>query len=100
MLKVPILGVAALLCPEGLEGIVFTLFTSVELFASMLQEHLSALVMGWFSIDAHNFDAIVPARALTLALKLTPLLLLWLLPTQEEVDELCLKKSSKTVIEL
>jgi len=88
VLMVPLLSMMAMLCPKGMEGTVFCLYTALNNLGGNLSSILSAGLVSAFGITAHNFDNMVPLRLVTLALKLLPCLLVGLLPTDEEIATL------------
>ena len=85
MTVVPLLSVIACLCPSGLEGIVFSFFSSIYNFSNdVLQAQTSSIAMSHFGITAHRFDGIVQFKLLCMALQtITPWMLVWMLPSEQ-----------------
>lgn len=88
VLMVPLLSMMAMLCPKGMEGTVFCLYTALNNLGGNLSSMISAGLVAAFGITAHNFDNMVPLRLATLCLQLLPCLLVGLLPTDEEIVSL------------
>jgi len=88
IISIPVLAIVAIMCPTGMEATVFCFYTSLQNIAITLSSDISAGLMAAYGITSHNFDNIVQLRVLTLALQLIPCALVWLLPSEEELDEI------------
>lgn len=54
----PVLVLAARLCPPGVEATLFALLMSVTNLAGMVSYEIGALLMHWMGINEHNFEAL------------------------------------------
>jgi len=88
VLFVPLLTLVAMLCPKGLEGTVFCVYTALMNGGNQLSTLISAGLMSCFGITAHNFDNIVELRIVTLVLQLIPCLVIFLVPSDERMKEI------------
>ncbi len=77
----PILVLAARLCPEGVEATLFALLMSVVNLAGMLSYQFGALLMHWFGISATNFESLWLLVVITNLSRLLALPFLGWLPT-------------------
>ncbi|MEB3335881.1 MAG: folate/biopterin family MFS transporter, partial [Leptolyngbyaceae bacterium] len=80
----PVLILAARLCPPGIEATLFALLMSVSNLAGLLSYELGAVMMHWLGINEHNFDALWLLVLLTNLSTLLPLPFLGWLPTTHE----------------
>eukprot|EP00658_Telonema_sp_P-2_P040898 TRINITY_DN29249_c0_g1_i1.p1 TRINITY_DN29249_c0_g1~~TRINITY_DN29249_c0_g1_i1.p1 ORF type:complete len:484 (+),score=114.78 TRINITY_DN29249_c0_g1_i1:194-1645(+) len=76
----PLFALAALLCPEKVEGTIFALFTATMNFGSLIGAELGALLTYLFGVEAHNFTYMWQLVLLASLMQLIPLAFLWLLP--------------------
>lgn len=82
----PILVLAARLCPPGVEATLFALLMSVNNLASVCSYQFGALMMRWFGITQNNFDSLWLLVLITNVSTLLPLLFLKWLPAGEETQ--------------
>lgn len=80
----PILVLAARLCPPGVEATLFALLMSVSNLASVFSYQFGALMMRWFGITQDNFDLLWLLVVITNVSTLLPLPFLQWLPAGEE----------------
>ena len=80
----PILVLAARLCPPGVEATLFALLMSVSNLASVFSYQFGALMMRWFGITQDNFDLLWLLVLITNVSTLLPLPFLQWLPAGEE----------------
>ena len=85
VLFVPMFTLIAMLCPKGLEGTVFCVYTALMNGGAQLSVLFSAMLMDVFGITAQNFDNIVSMRIVTLFMQLIPCLLIFLIPSDDEM---------------
>merc|ERR1712072_1060394 len=76
----PLFALAALLCPEKVEGTIFALFTATMNFGTLAGSQIGALMTYMFGVDAHNFRLMWVLALIVALLQLYPLAFLWLLP--------------------
>lgn len=76
----PVLVLAARLCPPGVEATLFALLMSVTNLAGLLSYQFGALLMHWFGITQTNFDKLWLLVLITNLSTLLPLPFLGLLP--------------------
>jgi folate/biopterin transporter len=79
----PVLVLAARLCPPGVEATLFALLMSVVNLAGLLSYESGALLMHWFGITDHNFNNLTLLVLITNLSTLLPLPLLGWLPAAE-----------------
>ncbi len=80
----PILVLAARLCPPGVEATLFALLMSVSNLASVFSYQFGALMMRWFGITQDNFEMLWLLVVITNVSTLLPLPFLQWLPAGEE----------------
>ncbi|MEP0924027.1 folate/biopterin family MFS transporter [Leptolyngbya sp. ST-U4] len=80
----PILVLAARLCPAGVEATLFALLMSVVNLAGLLSYEFGALMMHWLGVTESNFDRLWLLVLLTNLSTLLPLPFLGWLPNAEE----------------
>ncbi len=76
----PIMVLAARLCPPGIEATLFALLMSVVNLASLLSSEFGALLMHWLGISETNFDSLWLLVVVTNLSTLLPLIFLEWLP--------------------
>ena len=76
----PILVLAARLCPSGIEATFFALLMSVVNFAGLLSQESGALLMHWLGVNEHNFSNLALLVVITNLSVLLPLPFLGWLP--------------------
>ncbi len=79
----PILVLAARLCPPGVEATLFALLMSISNLASLLSYECGALLTHWFGVTESNFDRLWLLVLLTNLSTLLPLPLIGWLPAAE-----------------
>lgn len=82
----PILGTVALLAPKGMEATVFCIFTSASNFGILLSGQLACWMTEAFGITETDFSHLTSLMVTCRLLKCLPCLLVFLLPTDEEVQ--------------
>jgi folate/biopterin transporter len=83
----PVLVLAARLCPPGVEATLFALLMSVVNLAGLLSYESGALLMHWMGITENNFSNLPLLVVITSLSTLLPLPLLgWLPPSAENSD--------------
>ncbi|MBD2497483.1 folate/biopterin family MFS transporter [Nostoc sp. FACHB-280] len=107
----PVLVLAARLCPPGVEATLFALLMSVFNLAGMVSYEFGAIIMHWLGITESNFDSLWILVTITNLSTLLPLVFLnWLpkddtqpqsLPTSSEpfIQNLILQEEESKVIE-
>ncbi|MFB2891890.1 folate/biopterin family MFS transporter [Aerosakkonemataceae cyanobacterium BLCC-F50] len=86
----PVLVLAARLCPPGVEATLFALLMSVTNLAHLLSYQLGALLMHWLGITEHNFQSLWILVIIANLSALLPLLFINWLPKgdpQAEISE-------------
>lgn len=83
----PVLVLAARLCPEGVEATLFATLMSLLNGGSFLGSALGAGLTGIFGVTSDNFDNLAPLIALCTLLTLAPLPFLRLLPESINKEE-------------
>jgi len=76
----PILVLAARLCPEGVEATLFATLMSILNGGGFLGSFLGGVLTGWFGVTAENFDNLAMLVLFCTIFSLAPLLLLHLVP--------------------
>lgn len=87
----PVLVLCAKLCPKGVEGTLFALLMSISNFSYSVSEFWGAIICHALGISKGSFDNLWLAIVIRSALKVTPILFLFLIPTtdpQDVVDKL------------
>lgn len=79
----PVLVLAARLCPPGVEATLFALLMSVVNLAGLVSYETGAFLMHWFGITENNFDNLALLIVITSVSTLLPLPLLGWLPAAE-----------------
>lgn len=79
----PVLVLAARLCPSGVEATLFALLMSITNLASLLSYELGAVLMHWLGIAQNNFDYLWLLVLITNLSTLFPLLFINWLPTTD-----------------
>jgi folate/biopterin transporter len=91
----PVLVLAARLCPPGVEATLFALLMSVSNLAGMVSYELGAFVMNWLNITETNFESLWLLVLITNLSTLLPLPFLnWLPAAESEVATPILQTSS------
>ncbi|MBD2776371.1 folate/biopterin family MFS transporter [Iningainema tapete] len=80
---IPVLVLAARLCPPGVEATLFALLMSVTNLAGLVSHEFGALVTYWLGINETNFDAMWLLVTITNLSRLLPLLFLNWLPAAD-----------------
>jgi len=78
----PVLVLAARLCPPGIEATLFALLMSISNLANLVSHELGALLTHWLGITEHNFEQLWLLVLITNMSTLLPLPLLSWLPQQ------------------
>ncbi|MDX2239628.1 MAG: folate/biopterin family MFS transporter [Leptolyngbyaceae cyanobacterium bins.302] len=82
----PVLVLAARLCPPGVEATLFALLMSVVNLAGLVSYETGALLMHWFGITENNFTNLALLVVLTNVSTLLPLPLLGWLPGADAIQ--------------
>jgi folate/biopterin transporter len=82
----PVLVLAARLCPAGVEATLFALLMSVVNLAGLLSYESGAVLMQWLGITEHNFSNLALLVIITNLTTLFPLPFLGWLPAAPETD--------------
>jgi folate/biopterin transporter len=83
----PILVLAARLCPPGVEATLFALLMSIVNLAGLVSYETGAMLMHWLGITEHNFTNLALLIVLTNLSTLLPLPLIGWLPSAVETPE-------------
>ena len=83
----PVLVLAARLCPPGVEATLFALIMSVRNLAGFVSYELGAVLMHWLGITETNFNAMWLLVIITNFSKLLPLLFINWLPTKDSQNQ-------------
>jgi folate/biopterin transporter len=78
--QMPLLVLAAKLCPAGVEATLYASFVSIMNFSSVVSGWTGALFMAWWGVSRDNFDNLEPLILSCAATSLLPLFFIWLLP--------------------
>ncbi len=90
----PVLILAARLCPPGVEATLFALLMSVNNLAGMLSYQFGALLTHWFGVTESNFDRLWLLVIVTNLSSLLPLPLInWLPETHSQIVDLPVDRS-------
>lgn len=81
----PVLVLAARLCPKGVEATLFALLMSVMNVSGLVSHELGALLTYWLGVTETNFDKLWLLILITNVSTLFPLPLLGWLPSSEEI---------------
>jgi folate/biopterin transporter len=84
----PVLVLAARLCPSGVEATLFALLMSVSNLAGLLSYEFGAILMHWLGITETNFNALWLLVVITNLSSLLPLLFLNWLPAADPQMEI------------
>lgn len=84
----PILVLAARLCPEGVEATLFALLMSINNLAGLLSHELGALLTHWLGVTDTNFDKLWLLVLITNSSSLLPLPFLGWLPAGDPQIEI------------
>ncbi|BAY94482.1 MULTISPECIES: folate/biopterin family MFS transporter [unclassified Tolypothrix] len=84
----PVLVLAARLCPPGVEATLFALLMSVSNLAGMVSYEFGAIIMHWLGITETNFDSLWLLVMITNLSTLLPLPFLNWLPAAEEQSQI------------
>jgi len=90
----PVLVLAARLCPSGIEATLFALLMSVNNMAGLLSHEFGALLTYWLGITETNFERLWQLVVITNFSTLLPLSLLGWLPTSD--PQVGLQSASET----
>ena len=72
------------------------IFSALNSFSTdILQAQTSQLLMSYYEITSHNFRYIVSYKVACLSLRLIPVMLFWMLPSQEEIQGMSEAKSPR-----
>jgi hypothetical protein len=91
----PVLVLAARLCPAGVEATLFALLMSVTNFAGLISHELGALLTYWLGITETNFDALWLLVLISNLSTLLPLPLLNWLESAESQESILQTASSQ-----
>ncbi|MCS6814798.1 MAG: folate/biopterin family MFS transporter [Cyanobacteria bacterium] len=84
----PVLVLAARLCPPGVEATLFALLMSISNLAGVVSYESGAMIMHWLGIDEHNFTNLPLLVVITNATTLIPLVLIgWLPSDQNDLEQ-------------
>jgi len=78
--SMPIFALVAILCPEGVEATIFSLFTSVMNFGSLVGNQIGGILVYLFGITSTDFTLLWLLVLLTSLLQLYPMVFLFLIP--------------------
>ncbi|MBD2211695.1 folate/biopterin family MFS transporter [Calothrix sp. FACHB-156] len=84
----PVLVLAARLCPPGVEATLFALLMSVSNLAGMVSYEFGAIIMHWLGITETNFDSLWLLVTITNLSTLLPLPFLKWLPAAEDQNQI------------
>ncbi|BAY34136.1 hypothetical protein NIES2107_60410 [Nostoc carneum NIES-2107] len=84
----PVLVLAARLCPPGVEATLFALLMSVSNLAGMVSYEFGAIIMHWLGITETNFDSLWLLVMITNLSTLLPLPFLNWLPAAQEQSQI------------
>ncbi|NES99510.1 MAG: folate/biopterin family MFS transporter [Sphaerospermopsis sp. SIO1G2] len=79
----PIMVLAARICPKGIEATLFALLMSIFNLGGAISKEFGAITMHWLGITETNFDNLWLLVILTNIIALIPLLFIKFLPTEE-----------------
>jgi hypothetical protein len=96
----PVLVLAARLCPPGVEATLFALLMSIYNLAGFLSYESGALLMHWLSVDETNFTNLWIVVVITNLTTLLPLPLIgWLPGADEDQDDGALPGASVSILQ-
>ncbi len=91
----PVLVLAARICPPGVEATLFALLMSVSNLAGMVSYEFGAIIMHWLGITETNFELLWLLVIITNLSTLLPLPFLnWLPAAEEQTQTLALQSAS------
>lgn len=93
----PILVLAARLCPPGVEATLFALLMSISNFGGLLSNQLGALLTHWLGVTETNFDNLGLLVVISSASRFLPLLFLGWLPTGDPKTEIEAQESHQSL---
>lgn len=80
----PVLVLAARLCPEGVEASLFALLMSILNGGSFTAQGLGGLLTRWLGVTSNDFTNLAPLVTVCVVSSLAPLPLLRLLPSGDD----------------
>ncbi|MBD2074417.1 folate/biopterin family MFS transporter [Phormidium sp. FACHB-592] len=89
----PILVLAARLCPPGIEATLFALLMSIVNLAGLLSQESGAVLMHWLGVSENNFSNLALLIVITNLSALLPLPFLGWLPSADESSKPAAKSS-------
>ncbi|MBW4645727.1 MAG: folate/biopterin family MFS transporter [Goleter apudmare HA4340-LM2] len=94
----PVLVLAARLCPPGVEATLFALLMSVSNLAGMVSYEFGSIIMHWLGITETNFESLWLLVMITNLSTLLPLPFLHWLPDAQEQAETSAKNEAQTLL--
>ena len=95
----PILVLAARLCPPGIEATFFALLMSIVNLAGLLSQESGALLMHWLGVSENNFSNLALLVVITNLFALLPLPFLGWLPKADESSKPAAETSHTRTVE-
>ncbi|MBD2035420.1 folate/biopterin family MFS transporter [Leptolyngbya sp. FACHB-321] len=95
----PILVLAARLCPPGIEATLFALLMSIVNLAGLLSQESGALLMHWLGVSENNFSNLALLIVITNLSALLPLPFLGWLPSADESSKPAAESSHARTLE-
>ncbi len=96
----PVLVLAARLCPPGIEATLFALLMSVFNIAGAVSQELGAILTHWMHVTPENFEQLWLLVLVTNLTTLLPLPFVSWLPSEDDVDPPAVPSQLETVPEL
>ena len=84
--NMPLLVLAAQICPASIEGTLFAFIMSMFNMGSSYGSEFASWLTEALEVSSQDFLPLPVAQALRVALNLTPILMLWLIPDKNPVD--------------
>jgi len=88
VLMTPLFAIIAMLCPKGMEGSIFCIYTALIWFGQNFSAFFSTVVLDWYGITADNFDNITGMFLLTTTFRILPIVFVFLLPSEEVLADI------------
>ena len=81
-----------MLCPEGSEGVTYSLLTTISNLAGAVAYDIGTWLSTWFQVDnktieAGDYSGILYIEIVTTFLQLMPLAIVWMLPNNRCVEK-------------
>ena len=86
ILHMPLLVLAAQICPDNIEGTLFAFIMGMSNMGGSYAGEFGSWLTGYMGVTASDFSGLPVALALRFTMTLAPVCLLWMIPDQNPVD--------------